>query len=76
MILKQLSNYIETHQYVAESCLLTSFHISREGIAPMLAVLMKRGHIQKIVNSRGGKLKAQVFYTWHKDKVIPMVTFV
>ncbi|MDN2663646.1 FeoC-like transcriptional regulator [Psychromonas sp. 14N.309.X.WAT.B.A12] len=76
MILKRLSNYIETHQYVAESRLLTTFHISREGVAPMLAILMKRGHIQKIVNSRGDKLSAQIFYTWQKDKVIPLVTFV
>jgi len=75
MILKRLSSYIEMHQYVEESRLLTAFHISREGIAPMLAILMKQGHVQKIVNSRGNKLKAQVFYSWQKNKVIPLVTF-
>ncbi|WP_181817759.1 MULTISPECIES: FeoC-like transcriptional regulator [unclassified Psychromonas] len=76
MILKRLSNYIETHQYVAESRLLSTFHISREGVAPMLAVLMQRGHIKKIVNTRGDRLSAQIFYSWQKDKMIPLVSVV
>ena len=66
--------YIKTHQYVAENALLSAFHISREGIAPMLAVLIRHGHVQKIVNGRGDKLSAQVFYTWQENKVIPILT--
>ncbi|MDA7747061.1 FeoC-like transcriptional regulator [Psychromonas sp.] len=74
MILKRLSAYIELHQRVEESALLKEFRLHKNGLAPMIEILIASGHIQKTVNNRGERLPAQVFYSWHEKQLIPMTT--
>lgn len=74
MILKRLSSFIETRQRVDESVLLKEFKLHQNGLAPMIEILIRSGHVQKIVNKRGQNLPAQIFYSWHKTKVIPITT--
>lgn len=74
MILKRLSDYIETQQRVEEGTLLKHFRLQRNGLAPMIEILIRAGHIQKTINQRGDKLPPQVFYSWHKQQVIPITT--
>jgi len=74
MILTELLVYIETKQRVEETELLSYFHLQENGLAPMIERLMKTGHIQKTINSRGPSLPAKIFYSWQQNKVIPMVS--
>lgn len=74
MILKRLSTYIKTQQRIEESALLKAFHLQPNGLAPMIEILIRSGHVQKTINNRGERLPAQVFYSWQEHKVIPMVT--
>tara|TARA_R110001583_G_scaffold34784_3_gene116405 strand:- start:1974 stop:2204 length:231 start_codon:yes stop_codon:yes gene_type:complete len=74
MILKRLSSVIETRQRVDENALLKEFKLHQNGLAPMIEILIRSGHVQKIVNKRGKSLPVQVFYSWHKTKVIPITT--
>ncbi|TEW54902.1 hypothetical protein E2R68_06965 [Psychromonas sp. RZ22] len=76
MILKRLSTYIETHQRVEESILLKTFRLQKSGLAPMVEILIRSGHVQKTVNGRGERLAPQVFYSWQKTQVIPMTTVI
>ena len=72
MILKRLSTYIQTQQRVDEITLLTHFHLKQNGLAPMIEMLIRSGHVQKTVSSRGDRLPALVFYSWQQNQVIPM----
>ena len=74
MILKRLSNFIETRHRVDERALLKEFKLHKNGLAPMIEILIRSGHVQKTVNKRGENLPAQIFYSWYKTKVIPMTT--
>jgi len=74
MVLQRLSTYIKTQQRVEESALLKAFHLKANGLAPMIEILIRNGHVQKTINNRGDKLPVQVFYTWQERKVIPMTT--
>jgi hypothetical protein len=74
MVLQRLSTYIKTQQRVEETTLLKAFHLKANGLAPMIEILIRNGHVQKTINNRGNKLPAQVFYTWQERKVIPMTT--
>ena len=74
MVLQRLSTYIKSQQRVEESALLKAFHLKANGLAPMIEILIRNGHVQKTINNRGDKLPAQVFYTWQERKVIPMTT--
>lgn len=74
MVLQRLSTYIKTQQRVEESALLKAFHLKANGLAPMIEILIRNGHVQKTINDRGNTLPAQVFYTWQDRKVIPMTT--
>lgn len=76
MILKRLSEYIQTQQRVEEGVLLRKFRLSSNGLAPLIEVLIRSGNVQKTVNNRGDKLVAQVFYSWRSLKVIPMITVI
>jgi len=74
MILEALSHYIQTQQRVEESALLKKFRLSQHGLAPMIEVLIRTGHVQKTVNRRGDRLIPKVFYSWHNVAVIPTTT--
>ena len=76
MILKRLSEYIQTQQRVEEGVLLRKFRLSSNGLDPLIEVLIRSGNIQKTVNNRGDKLAAQVFYSWRSLKVIPIITVI
>lgn len=74
MILKNLSSYIQEQGRVSENTLLKKFRLSPNGLAPMIQVLINRGHIQKTVDISGGKVNASTFYSWHTATLIPMTT--
>lgn len=74
MILKALSDYIQTQQRIEERDLLKHFRLKQNGFAPMIEILIGYGHIQKTINKRGDNIPAQVFYSWKETKVIPMTT--
>ncbi|WP_160061035.1 FeoC-like transcriptional regulator [Psychromonas sp. L1A2] len=74
MILKRLSAYIQKQQHVDEATVLKQFHLKQNGLAPMIEILIRSGHVQKTVSSRGDRLTAQVFYSWQENQVIPMTT--
>jgi len=76
MILTALSDYIKDKQRVEESVLLVHFHLQKTGLAPMMEILIRHGHIQKTVHQRGEKLPPQVFYRWHASKMIAMTCIV
>ncbi len=56
MILQAITEYVHAEGRVAEQKLLKHFYLSREGLDPMMAVLLKRGKIQKTINRRGHRL--------------------
>jgi len=74
MILKKISDYIQVHQRVDESALLKHFRLNKNGLEPMIDILIRNGHIQRTISRRGEKLPAQVFYSWQETTVIPMTT--
>ena len=76
MILQSISDYIKNAGRIEETQLLTHFHLRQEGLAPMMAVLLKRGKIQKTINSRGSKLPPEIYYSWSEKQQIPMLTVV
>jgi len=76
MILQKISDYVKQAGRIEEKKLLSHFNLSREGLAPMMAVLLKRGKIQKTVNQRGEKLPPEIFYSWCAIAQIPTVTVV
>lgn len=76
MILSAISDYIKNAGRVEETQLLKHFHLRKEGLSPMMAVLLKRGRIQKTINKRGEKLKPEIYYSWSEKQQIPMLTVV
>jgi len=76
MILTDLLNYIKSKQRVEESVLLAHFHLHKNGLAPMMDVLIQHGHIQKTIHQRGDKLPTQVFYRWQATEMIAMTCIV
>ena len=58
------------------SKLLKHFHLSSEGLDPMMAVLLKRGKIQKTINQRGKRLPPEIYYSWTETAQIPTLTVV
>jgi len=76
MILSAISEYVENAGRIEEQQLLKHFHLSREGLSPMMAVLLKRAKIQKTLNKRGETLPAKIYYSWSEKQQIPMMTVV
>jgi len=76
MILQSISDFIKNGGRVEETKLLNHFHLSSEGLAPMMAVLLKRGKIQKTVNRRGDKLPPVIYYSWALSVQIPTLTVI
>lgn len=76
MILHSLNEYIKKAKRVEQSCLLKHFHLSEEGLAPMIAVLLKRGYIQKTINQRGSKLPPEIYYSYVQIAQIPTLTVI
>lgn len=76
MILLDISNYIEEQGRIEEVKLLKQFHLTSEGLEPMMAVLLKRGKIHKTINQRGNRLSPEVFYSWTETAQIPTLTVI
>ena len=76
MILQEISDYIEEEQRIEEIKLLNHFHLSSEGLEPMMAVLLKRGKIQKTINQRGNRLVPKIYYSWSDRPQIPILTVI
>lgn len=76
MILQSLSDYVKQQGRVEEKMLLKHFHLSHDAIEPMMAVLLKRGKIQKTINQRGPKLAVEIYYSWHESAQIPTLTVI
>ena len=76
MILHALSDYIKNAQRVEEGKLLKHFHLRQEGLAPIMMILLKRGKIQKTINTRGKKCAPEIYYSWSKNQQIPVMTVV
>ncbi|MCW8995442.1 MAG: FeoC-like transcriptional regulator [Psychromonas sp.] len=76
MILQSINNYIKNAGRISEDKLLENFRLSREGLAPMMAVLLKRGKIRKTINQRGAKLPPEIYYSWTEIAQIPTLTVI
>jgi len=76
MILSAISEYVKNAGRIEEKQLLKHFHLRKEGLAPMMAVLLKRGKIQKTINKRGQRLKPEIYYSCSKKQQIPILTVV
>ncbi|MFT6926323.1 MAG: hypothetical protein ACJAZP_001933 [Psychromonas sp.] len=76
MILSTIAEYVKNAGRVEEKQLLKHFHLRVEGLSPMMAVLLKRGKIQKTINQRGEKLPPEIYYSWSEKQQIPMLTVV
>ncbi|HEY5716060.1 MAG TPA: FeoC-like transcriptional regulator [Psychromonas sp.] len=76
MILYSIIDYIKNAGRVEEGKLLKHFHISQQGLEPMMAVLLKRGKIKKTINNRGEKLPPEIYYSWSEKQQIPILTVV
>ena len=74
MILQDISDFIKMKQCVDESALLKHFHLTESSLAPMIAILLKRGKIQKTINNRGKNLPAITRYSYHDTASIPVMT--
>ena len=76
MILQEISAYVKKAGRIEEKKLLKHFHLSREGLDPMMAVLLKRGKIQKTINQRGDRLPPEIYYSWTETAQIPTLTVI
>jgi len=76
MILQEISDYVEVAGRIEENKLLAHFHLCREGLEPMMAVLLKRGKIQKTINQRGKLLPPKIYYSWTDTAQIPTLTVI
>ena len=76
MILQAIADYVKQAGRIEEKKLLKHFHLSSEGLEPMMAVLLKRGRIQKTIHQRGAKLAAEIYYSWAETAQIPTLTVV
>jgi len=76
MILQEISDYVEDAGRIEEKKLLAHFHLCSEGLEPMMAVLLKRGKIQKTINQRGNRLPPKIYYSWTDTAQIPTLTVI
>ena len=76
MILQEISVYVQEAGRIEEKKLLNHFHLSHEGLQPMMAVLLKRGKIQKTINQRGNRLSPETYYSWTDIAQIPTLTVI
>jgi len=76
MILRSIYEYVENAGRIEQAQLLRHFHLTPEGLAPMMAVLLKRGKIQKTINTRGNRLSPQIFYSCAEKQQISILTVV
>jgi hypothetical protein len=76
MILQEISDYVKKAGRIEEKTLLKHFHLSRDGLAPMMSVLLKRGKIQKTIIQRGKSLPPDIFYSWTNTAQIPTLTVI
>ncbi|WP_094751716.1 FeoC-like transcriptional regulator [Psychromonas sp. CD1] len=74
MILETIRQYVQDQGRVSESCLLKHFHLSAQGLAPMMDVLLQRGKIHKTIHLQGQLSIKKVFYRYSDKKQIPIVT--
>ena len=74
MILQDIAHFIKISKRIEESVLLKHFHLSESSLAPMIAVLLKRGKIHKTVNQRGKNLSPVVYYSYHETASIPVMS--
>lgn len=73
MILQDISDFIKMKQRVDESALLKHFHLTESSLSPMIAILLKRGKIQKTVSMRGKNLPPCNYYSYHQTPSIPIM---
>lgn len=73
MILQDIARFIEISKRVEEGVLLKHFHLNSSSLAPMIAVLLKRGKIHKTINQRGKNLPPVVYYSYHETPSIPIM---
>lgn len=76
MILQSIVDYILKQGRVEEHLLLAHFHLTQEGLAPMMEVLIKSGKIHKTIHSRGEKLSPLIYYRVASDAQIPSVSII
>ena len=76
MILQEISDFIKEAKRIEEKKLLKHFHLSHQGLEPMMAVLLKRGKIHKTINQLGSKLPAEIYYSWTETAQIPTLTVI
>jgi hypothetical protein len=76
MILQEISDYVKEAGRIEEKKLLKHFHLSSEGLEPMMSVLLKRGKIQKTIIQRGERLPPEIFYSWTETAQIPTLTVI
>jgi hypothetical protein len=76
MILQEISGFIKDAKRIEEKKLLKHFHLTHEGLEPMMAVLLKRGKIHKTINQRGTRLAPEIYYSWTEIAQIPTLTVI
>lgn len=76
MILQDITNYIKEQGRTSEIKLLKHFHLTSEGLEPMMSVLLKRGKIHKTINQRGSQLPPEIYYSWTDTAQIPTLTVI
>ncbi|MFT4835411.1 MAG: hypothetical protein ACJAYB_001787 [Psychromonas sp.] len=76
MILSAILDYVKKTGRVEEKQLLKHFHLRVEALSPMMAVLLKRGKIQKTINNRGEKLNPEIYYSCLKKQQISILTVI
>ncbi|MCK5818638.1 MAG: hypothetical protein KAH18_05165 [Psychromonas sp.] len=74
MILQEIAHYIKEEVRVEEGLLLKHFHLTQSSLAPMISVLLKRGNIQKTVNTCGKNLAVRTYYSFYQKARIPVTT--
>ena len=74
MILQDIAHFIEISKRIEESVLLKHFHLTQSSLAPMISVLLKRGNIQKTVNTCGKNLAVRTYYSFYQKARIPVTT--
>ncbi|AGH80659.1 hypothetical protein PCNPT3_03585 [Psychromonas sp. CNPT3] len=74
MILESIKQYVQQRERVSEACLLTHFHLSAQGLAPMMQVLLQRGKLYKTIHLQGDAGIQTIFYDYSPKKQIPIIT--
>lgn len=76
MILQSIYSYVLQAGRVEQSALLAHFHLSEQGLATLMAPLLKCAKIQKTVHQRGEKLAPSIYYSCPAKPQIPSITIV